>query len=248
MGNRSSRTWISRGIPAAMSAGVLLTYVPAAHPQAPAKKPNILMLMTDDTGWNDFGAYTVKPIYFDSIDNSAYITGKAMHSARNSWIYSDGETFQGACSDIGDDPEAPWLRIAWKALFTSKDTWLGPELNLGATGSIYKLTTDPFEKYGMTFNGAVSTRNPTTSPGRYAGMENGWAISLMDVPITEFNKSIIKYPSIKRFPGGASNDLLPNLQHPEKPSARARSEQGADDHPGALIAASLRHPPGIDKT
>ena len=36
-----------------------------------------------------------KPIYFDSIDNSAYILGKAPHSARNSWIYIDGETFNG---------------------------------------------------------------------------------------------------------------------------------------------------------
>ena len=36
-----------------------------------------------------------KPIYFDSIDNSAYILGKAQHSARNSWIYIDGETFCG---------------------------------------------------------------------------------------------------------------------------------------------------------
>ena len=36
-----------------------------------------------------------KPIYFDSIDNSAYILGKAKHSARDSWIYIDGETFDG---------------------------------------------------------------------------------------------------------------------------------------------------------
>ena len=158
-----------------------------------------------------------KPIYFDGIDNTAYVTGKAMHSARDAWIYIDGENFQGVRADIGDDPEAPWLRIAWKTLYTSKDTWLGPELNLGAIGSIYNLTMDPYEKYDMTFNGAVATRNPTTSPGRYAGMDNGWAISLMDVPLTEFNKSIIKYPSIKRFPGGASNDLLPNLQNPENP-------------------------------
>jgi hypothetical protein len=33
---------------------------------------------TDDNG---------KPIYFDSIDNSAYILGNAKHSARRSWIY-----------------------------------------------------------------------------------------------------------------------------------------------------------------
>ena len=26
--------------------------------QAQAKRPNIVMLMTDDTGWNDFGAYS----------------------------------------------------------------------------------------------------------------------------------------------------------------------------------------------
>ena len=76
---------------------------------------------------------------------------------------------------------------------------------------------DPYEKYDMTFNGAVSTRNPTTSPGRYAGMDNGWVFSLVDVPLTEFNKSIVKYPNIKRFPGGASNDLIPNLQNPANP-------------------------------
>jgi hypothetical protein len=39
----------------------------------------------------------------------------------------------------------------------------------------------------------------------------------VDVPLTEFNKSIVKYPNIKRFPGGASNDLIPNLQNPEHP-------------------------------
>jgi hypothetical protein len=42
-----------------------------------------------------------KPIYFDSIDNSAYILGKAPHSARTSWIYIDGETFNAVRADIG---------------------------------------------------------------------------------------------------------------------------------------------------
>jgi arylsulfatase len=158
-----------------------------------------------------------KPIYFDGVDNSAYVMGKAEHSARDSWIYIDGENFNGVRADIGGDPDAPWLRIAWKMVYTSKDTWMGPELNMGAVPSIYNLTMDPFEKYDMTFNGATPTRNPTSSPGRYAGMDNGWAASLLDLPLQEFNRSIVKYPNIKRFPGGASTDLLPNLQNPENP-------------------------------
>ncbi len=46
-----------------------------------------------------------KPIYFDGIDNSAYVTGKAQHSARGRVIYIDGEDFQGVRADIGGDPE-----------------------------------------------------------------------------------------------------------------------------------------------
>ena len=76
-------------------------------------------------------------------------------------------------ADIDNEPD---VRIAWKYLWTSKDTWLGAELNLGAIGSTYNLTMDPYEKYDMMFNGAVSTRNPTTLPGRYAGMDNGGCI------------------------------------------------------------------------
>jgi len=155
-----------------------------------------------------------KPIYFDGIDNSAYVTGKAKHSARDSWIYIDGESFQGMRADIDNEPD---VRIAWKYLWTSKDTWLGPEQNLGAIGSTYNLTMDPYEKYDMTFNGAVSVRSATTSPGRYAGMDNGWVFSLVDVPLTEFNKSIVKYQNIERFPGGASNDMKPKLQNPKNP-------------------------------
>jgi hypothetical protein len=73
----------------------------------------------------------------------------------------------------------------------------------------------PFEKYDMIFNGAVSTRMPTTSPGRWAGQDNGWVMSLIQPAIIDFNKSIIKYPNIRRIPAGS--DLLPNLQHPENP-------------------------------
>ena len=66
----------------------------------------------------------------------------------------------------------------------------------------------------MTFNGAAPMRNTTTSPGRYAGQDNGWILSLIYPALVAFDQSIMKYPSIKRFPGGASNDLQPNLQNP----------------------------------
>jgi len=158
-----------------------------------------------------------KGIYFDGIDNSTYVTGKARHSARNTWIYIDGEAFGGVRVDIGDDPQNPDLKIAWKYLWTAKDTWLGPTQNLGAIGSIYNLTMDPYEKYDMTFPGALSTRLATTSPGRYTGEDNGWVLSLAYPVLIDFNKSIIKYPSIARCPGGASDDLRPNLQNPANP-------------------------------
>ena len=159
-----------------------------------------------------------KPIYFDSIDNSAYILGKTQHSARTTWVYIDGETFQGVRADIGGGLDEPWLHIAWKYVYTAKDSWLGVEANLGAIGATYNLTMDPFEKYDMTFNGAAPSRVLTSSPGRYSGQDNGWVGALIGPVMLEFDQSIIKYPSIKRFPGGGSTDLIPNLQHPENPA------------------------------
>jgi arylsulfatase len=76
---------------------------------------------------------------------------------------------------------------------------------------------DPYEKYDMIFNGAAPTRAFTNSPGKYAGQDNGWAAALLSLALVEFDKSIMMYPSIKRFPGGASNDLIPDLQHPNNP-------------------------------
>jgi arylsulfatase len=166
-----------------------------------------------------------KGIYFDSIDNSAYILGKAPHSARTSWIYIDGETFNGARVDIGGDPTEPWVHMAWKYITTAKDSWLGPVTNLGAIGALYNLTMDPYEKYDMIFNGAAPMRVMTSSPGRYSGEDNGWVLSLISPVIVDFDKSIMKYPSITRFPGGASTDLTPDLQHPENPLPLLRDQQ-----------------------
>ena len=158
-----------------------------------------------------------KGIYFDSIDNSAYILGTAPHSARTSWVYIDGENFYGSRADVSGDPKEPWQNIAWKYLYSAKDSWLGAEANLGSIGAIYNLTMDPYERYDMTFNGAAATRVLSSSPGKYAGQDNGWALSLLEPVIIEFDKTIIKYPSIQRSPGGASTDLVPNLQNPANP-------------------------------
>ena len=159
-----------------------------------------------------------KPIYFDGIDNSAYVTGKASNSARDTWVYIDGESLGAVRKDVGDDPQAPWLRIAWKAVYTAKDTWLGQQQPLGGLPALYNLTADPFEKYDMFFNGATATRGDLkNSPGRWSGLDNGWAIGLLQQVLIDFDKSIIKYPNIERKPGGASTDLIPNLENPKNP-------------------------------
>jgi hypothetical protein len=116
-----------------------------------------------------------------------------------------------------DDPNYPDVHIAWKYVFTAKDSWLGPTLNLGGLGALYNLTMDPYEKYDMFFNGAASIRSTTTSPGKYAGMDNAWAMALLEPVEVEFDKSIVDFPNIKRVAGGASNDLIPNLQNPANP-------------------------------
>jgi arylsulfatase len=40
---------------------------------------------------------------------------------------------------------------------------------------------------------------------------------LFSEALVDFDESIMKYPNIERYPGGASNDLIPDLQHPANP-------------------------------
>src|SRR5262249_12502002 len=100
-----------------------------------------------------------EPIYFDGIDNSAYVMGMAKQSARTEMIYIEGTAFQAV----------RWNQ--WKFVFTAKDAWLGPELKLGGIPAIYNLNMDPGEQYDMTFNGAAprAAGMLATSPGRYSG-------------------------------------------------------------------------------
>ena len=138
----------------------------------------------------------------------------------NPWARSDQSTAPHPREQqlARGEPSAPYLRFAWKAVYTAKDTWLGQTENLGGLPALYSLTMDPFEKYDMFFNGATSTRGDfKTSPGRWAGLDNGWATGLTQEVLIDFDKSIIKYPNIQRSAGGSSTDLIPDLQNPKNP-------------------------------
>ncbi len=176
-----------------------------------------------------------KPIYFDGIDNTAYVTGKAKHSARNGWIYTDGEKFLGMRADVGGDPTNPDLKIAWKMLYSSKDTWLGPTLNLGAIGSTYNLTMDPYEKYDMTFNGAVVHAQPDLVAGPLLG-HGQWLGHLARghsaLGVQYVDRQVSEQEAL---PGRSFERHDPEPAEPGEPAA-LRSDQGAEDHPGALGA------------
>ena len=163
-----------------------------------------------------------KPIYFDGIDNSAYVTGKSPTSARNSFIYIDGESFGAVRADIGGDPDNPDLKIAWKYLWTAKDTWLGPEQILGGIGALYNLTMDPYEKYDMTFNGAMSYRLASTSPGKYSGQDKAGSFADLSAAdrVQQVDHQVSEHPPLP----------WRSLERPAAQSARP-VEPGASDGP-----------------
>lgn len=153
-----------------------------------------------------------KPIYFDGYDNSAYVTGKSKESARQIMIYIEGLHFQA-------------VRVKhWKFVFTAKDSWLGPDLKLPGIPAVYNLKMDPGEQYDMVFNGAAPPAAGVlkTSPGRYAGADNGWLGALYTPVINDFTETMKKYPNIPTIPATAAigSDLpemtLPNLVAPQK--------------------------------
>ena len=64
-----------------------------------------------------------KGIYFDSIDNSAYVLGKAPHSARTSWIYIDGETSTEPAPTSAAIPTSPGC--TWRGNISARRKTLG---------------------------------------------------------------------------------------------------------------------------
>ncbi len=93
-----------------------------------------------------------QPIIFDGIDQSDSLLSKGP-GKRENFIYFNDQSFGG-------------VRVKnFKALWTAKDTWLGPELFM-KTPAVYDLLWDPGEQYDILFNGAAPTRGDLkSSPG-----------------------------------------------------------------------------------
>ncbi len=72
-----------------------------------------------------------------------------------------------------------------------------PSTNTGSVPAVYNLTMDPCEKYDMIFNGVAPARATRNSPGKYAGEDNGWSNVLFSPALIEFDRSVMKYPSIQ---------------------------------------------------
>ncbi|MEI8125067.1 MAG: arylsulfatase [Parachlamydiaceae bacterium] len=143
-----------------------------------------------------------KDIVFDGIENADFILGKGP-SKRNSYVFINDLAFGG-------------FRVEnFKMLFTAKDTWLGPELNL-AFPSFYNLWWDPGEQYDMIFNGAAPTRGDLrTSPGRFSGEDHGWLCAYMQPYMDQFFGELVKYPNRPTLPtGGSGNQWVNELNNP----------------------------------
>lgn len=158
------------------------------------------------------GAWNERKVYFDSIDNSRYILGEAKDSARHEWIYINDVTFGAVRFN------------QWKYVFSAKDTWLGPTLSLEAP-AVYNLKQDPGEEYDMFFNGAAPRTAGVlgTSPGRYAGQDNGWTLLFAGAIVKKFSESVEEFPNIETIPtttamGADLPDFVaPNLMPSREP-------------------------------
>ena len=155
-------------------------------------------------------ATTARAIYFDSIDNSAYVLGKAPHSARTSWVYIDGETFQGVRADISGDPKEPWLNIAWKYLYTAKDSWLGPEAESRLDRRPVQSHHGPLREIRHDLQrrsadaGADHLSRTVCRPGQRLGLAS--LIGDCDARLRPVDHEVSEHQAV---PGGASTDLVP---------------------------------------
>ncbi len=138
-----------------------------------------------------------KDIIFDGVENTDYLFGKGP-SNRDHFFYVTDLAFGG-------------LRVTnFKLLFTAKDTWLGPDLNL-AFPALYNLWWDPGEQYDAVFNGAAPTRGDLrTSPGRYSGEDHGWIVELAQPYFEQFFGELLTCPNRPTIPTAGSTSQLVN--------------------------------------
>ena len=170
-----------------------------------------------------------QPIYFDGIDNSGYVTGKSPTSARNSFVYIDGEAFGGIRVDIGGDPDNPNLKIAWKYLWTAKDTWLGPEQILGGIGaalqphhgSVREIRHDV--QWRRVLSPGIQLAGQVFRPGQRLGL--GAHISGSG-RVRQINHRISKHPPIPRW---GIERPAPQSAGPVEPGASDGSEKPTAD-------------------
>jgi arylsulfatase A-like enzyme len=128
------------------------------------------------------------PIIFDGIDLSDSLLGRGP-GARDDFFYFDAQEFGG-------------LRVKnYKMVFTAKDTWLGPKKSLKLP-ALYNLWWDPAEQYDIVFNGAAPTGGNQSSPGRYAGQDNGWIALYMNPRLIQFFEELKTHPNIPYQPWG----------------------------------------------
>lgn len=141
-------------------------------------------------------------IVFDGIENSDFILGKGP-SKRKTFVYINDLAFGG-------------IRVNnFKLLYTAKDTWLGPELNLDFP-AVYNLWWDPGEAYDAIFNGAAPTRGDLrTSPGRFSGSDHGWIMVLAEPVLTQYFSELVKYPNRPTLPvGGSASEMIKAANNP----------------------------------
>lgn len=145
-----------------------------------------------------------KNIVFDGLDNSDFILGKGA-SKRNSFIYINDLNFGGIRVDN------------FKVLFTAKDTWLGPQLNLEFP-ALYNLWWDPGEAHDAIFNGAAPTRGDLkTSPGRFSGNDHGWINILIQPYMAQFFEDLARYPNRPTLPtAGSVSEIIGDVNDPKE--------------------------------
>jgi arylsulfatase len=135
------------------------------------------------------------PIYFDGIDQSAYLTRKTDVDPRQTFPYFLS-TRLGA------------VRVHdWKFHFSIQDAWLGPPMDNIAMMALYNLKMDPGESYDRFFGGAApTTANGAiqTSPGRWVGGDTTWSVVLAAGEVFRLNDTFKKFPNVPIIKGGAT--------------------------------------------